>query len=312
MYRSLLVPLDGSAFSEHALPLAAHIARRCEARLHLVNVFAPLGSTFVEGYLHPDDEVDRFLRGRQQEYLHHAAERVRALTPTPVLVHALEGSVDDQLRQLARDTVSDLMVMTTHGRSPLSRFWLGSVADDLLRDAPAPVLLVRPTGEQVDWQRDPLPRHLLVPLDGSVQAEEVLEPAVALGALNQAEFTLMQAVRPVMPMPYHVEGASLERVATALIDQIESAQAALCQQAQAYLEKVAAPLRGRGLTVHTKVALESQPATAVLRQVGSPVDFIAMRSHARHGLARLFLGSVADKVVRSAPVPVLVQPPRKD
>src|SRR5689334_15520027 len=139
MYRSLLVPLDGSSFSEHALPLAAHIARRCDARLSLVNVFAPLGSIFVEGYLFPDDEVDRYLRQRQVEYLRRMAERVRALTPTPVTIHALEGSVDDQLRQLARDGGTDLIVMTTHGRSPLSRFWIGSVTDDLLRDAPAPL-----------------------------------------------------------------------------------------------------------------------------------------------------------------------------
>ncbi len=311
MYRSVMVPLDGSAFGEHALPVAAHIARRCDARLQLVNVFAPLGSIFVEGYLFPDDAVERYLRQRQTEYLHRMAERLRQLTPTPITVHALEGSVDDQLRQLARDSATDLIVMTTHGRSPLSRFWIGSVTDDLLRDAPAPVLVMRPTAEKVDWTRDPLPRHLLIPLDGSVLAEEVLEPAINLGMLSQAEYTLLQTVKPVMPMPYQVDDATMERVANALIDQIEIAQEALCKQALAYLNKMAGPMRARGLTVHTRVVLENQPATAILRQAVAPVDFVALRTHARHGLARMFLGSVADKVVRSATVPVLVQPPRK-
>jgi nucleotide-binding universal stress UspA family protein len=312
MYRSVLVPLDGSKFGEQALPLAVHIARRCEARLELINVFAPLGgSMFVEGYLLPNDEVDRYLRQRQVDYLRRTAAQLREKTAVSVAVHAVEGAVDEEIRRLARDLKTDLIVMATHARSPLGRFWLGSVADDLLRDAPAPVLLVPPVGDHVNWEANPLPRHLLVPLDGTPLAEEVLEPAAAVAALEKADLTLLHILKPIMPMSYHLEGGSLERVAASLVEQIEAAHAEMRKKALAYLDRVATPLRTRGLTVHLKLAVEDQPAAAILQNAGPPIDLVAMRTHARHGLSRLFLGSVTDKVVRNVHLPVLVVPPHK-
>jgi len=313
MYRSLLVPLDGSTFGEQALPLAVSIARRCEAPLHLVNVFSPVGNIFVEGYLFPNDDVETFLQHKQVHYLQRIARQLRELTPAPVTIHHLQGSVVEEVRKQALESKPDLIVMTTHGRTPMSRFWLGSVADDLLRDAPAPILLVRPTAAApVDYQRDVLPRHLLIPLDGSPQAEEVLEPAVALGRLGGADFTLLQILQPILPMVYQMEGGgSLERVATSLIEKIEAAQESLRQQSQDYLDRVAAPLRKRSLTVHTRIAIEEKPAASILNAAETLVDCIAMRTHARHGLARLFRGSVTDKVVRGLHLPILVLPPRK-
>jgi nucleotide-binding universal stress UspA family protein len=313
MYRSLLVPLDGSKFGEQALPYAAHLARRSEAHLHLVNVFSPVGgSMFVEGYLFPNDEVDRYLRKRQTDYLHRTAARLREITHAPVTVHAPEGVVVEELHRLAIETAADLIVLTTHGRNPLGRFWLGSVADDLLRDAPAPLLVVRPVAEEnIDYKTDPLPRHLLIPLDGSREAEEALEPAIALGALVGADYTLLQILKPLMPLAYHLGAGSVEQVATTLIDQIEAAHAALRKQAEAYLEKTAAALRARSLTVTTKIAVEDQPGTAIIQNAMPPIDGLAIRTHARHGLSRLFFGSVTDKVVRSLHLPILVQPPKK-
>jgi len=311
MYGSILVPLDGSEFGEQALPLAAQIAHRCGARLLLSNVFSPVGgSLYVEGYLFPNDEVDQYLHRQQVAYLKRMAARAEKLAGTQVSVHALAGGVETEIRQLARESKVDLIVLTTHGRSAMGRFWLGSVADDLLRDAPAPILLVRPQ-QTVDWDREPLPRHLLIPLDGSRQAEEILEPAVSLATLAKAELTLLQTIKPILPMAYQVAGGSLEQVATSLIEQIEEAHATLYRQAQAYLEKVAAPLRQQSLVVHTRVEIEEQPARAILAAAVPPIDFIAMRTHARHGLARLFLGSVTDKVLRSTHLPILVQPPHK-
>jgi len=308
-----MVPLDGSTFGEQALPLAVNIARRCEARLHLVNVFSPVGNMVVEGYLFPNDNVEIYLQHQQVQYLHRIAGQLRELTPAPVAIHHLQGSVVEEVRKQAMECKPDLIVMTTHGRTPLSRFWLGSVADDLLRDAPAPILLVRPTAKAtMDYQRDVLPRHLLIPLDGSPQAEEVLEPAVALGMLGRADYTLLQTLRPILPMTYQMErGGSLDRVATSLIEKIEAAQESLRKQGLDYLDRVAAPLRQRSLTVHTRIAIEEQPAAAILSAAETLVDCIAMRTHARHGLARLFRGSVTDKVVRGVHLPILVVPPRK-
>src|SRR5436309_1239596 len=107
MVRTIVVPLDGSAFGEQALPLAVNIARRCEARLQLVNVFSPVGNIFVEGYLFPNDEVETYLRRQQTDYLHRIAARLRELTPAPVTIHSREGSVVEEVRNHARETETD-------------------------------------------------------------------------------------------------------------------------------------------------------------------------------------------------------------
>src|SRR5947208_7714784 len=101
MVRTILVPLDGSAFGEQALPLAVNIARRCEAPLQLVNVFSPVGNIFVNGYLFPNDEVESYLRHQQTEYLRRIASRLRELTPAPVSIHSLEGPVVEVVRRQA-------------------------------------------------------------------------------------------------------------------------------------------------------------------------------------------------------------------
>jgi nucleotide-binding universal stress UspA family protein len=89
------------------------------------------------------------------------------------------------------------VAMSTHGRGPLSRFWLGSVADALMRRLPVPLLLVRPQEGAPDLSEEPPLRRILIPLDGSALAEEVLAPALALGGLVGAEYTLLWVVRPL-------------------------------------------------------------------------------------------------------------------
>jgi len=90
-------------------------------------------------------------------------------------------------------------------------------------------------------------------------------------------------------------------------ESIRDLQTQLRAEAQAYLDGVAAPLRGRGLRVETRVVAEEQPALGILREAEAVgADLIAMETHGRHGLSRLLRGSVADKVVRGGVVPVLL------
>ena len=96
-----------------------------------------------------------------------------------------------------------------------------------------------------------------------------------------------------------------------LVTQTESLQDEIRTEAQDYLIRVAAPLRQRGLTVRACVEAEDTPARAILRHAES-ADMVALATHGYRGLSRLFLGSVADKVIRNAQVPVLVVKPRKE
>src|SRR5262245_51041562 len=191
MFRSILVPLDGSPFAEQALPLAVAIARRGGGRLVLVTVRTPLTEAYVEGIYISTAELEDDLAARYGDYLRSVAEKARAWADVPVETAVLRGDVASALCEQASAGRADLVVMATHGRGPLGRFWLGSVADQMLRVAPVPLLLVRPEAEAPP-DAEPTFGRVVVPLDGTPESEEVLESAVALAALSpEAEIVLM-------------------------------------------------------------------------------------------------------------------------
>jgi len=301
MFRSVLVPLDGSRFGEQALPLALTVARRAGARLELVHKHVPPAPLHPDGMLAREHALDTTSRAQEQAYLDGVAGRLARAGNITVTSALVEGPTVEALDEHAVGTGADLVVMTTHGRGPLSRFWLGSVADALLRRLPMPVLLVRP-GEEEEPDRTAAPalRHVLVPLDGSPHAEEILKPALALGALTGADYTLLRVVEPVPVVGVDLPGYAAAGTDLASLDKLQG-------DARVYLNGVAARLRGQGLHVQTRVAVNAQAAGAILDEAGRRgQDLIALETHGRGGLARLLLGSVADKVLRGATTPVLV------
>jgi nucleotide-binding universal stress UspA family protein len=144
---------------------------------------------------------------------------------------------------------------------------------------------------------------VLIPLDGTALAEQILPSATALGRLLEAEYTLLRVVAPAPAVGFEPAGVGIGGF-------VPPSEDSLTLEARNYLERVASRLRGEGLTVTTAVALGQSPAAAILAEAQDRgIDLIAMETHARHGLARLLLGSVADKVIRSSPLPVLVHRP---
>ena len=143
-------------------------------------------------------------------------------------------------------------------------------------------------------------RSILVPLDGSTNAEAILPHILALGQVAQYEFTLLRVVESIMiarPMP---PNPAVRELDDQLIDQLRV-------DAQIYLEQVAERLADHGLTMHIEVVVAPQAASAILEQAKQDrCDLIAMATHGRHGLARVLLGSVADKVLGGARTPVLL------
>lgn len=312
MYRTILVPVDGSPFGEAALPLALSLARRAGAILQLVHVMPPMGTIYSEAPLYIDSNLERELfehqRERNQDYLNQLAKKLAALAPVVVKTTLLTGDIPLMVRNHAVQVGADVVVMTTHARGPLGRFWLGSVADDLVRKLAMPLLLVRPGEAVTAFEPEPAPRHILIPLDGTPLAEQILERAQELGKLTEAEYTLMRVIKPVLPVAYTAEGASMAQVAQSLIDETERIQEQIRKEALAYLEGIAAELRKRGLKVATRVEVEDRPALAILN-LAQTVELVALCTHGRHGLSRVFLGSVADKIIRGGHVPVLVYRP---
>lgn len=301
MYRSLLVPLDGSAFGEQALPSALSIARRASATVNLVRVHVPYVYMSTEGVIPWNYQWDTEIGEHERAYLDGISKRLTTAQSVPVTYRLLEGmAVAETIQHCATGTGADLIIMTTHGRGPLSRFWLGSVADELVRRATTPILLVRPQEAAADLAADRVLKHILIPLDGSTLSEQVLEPALALGSLMQAEYTLL-----------HVYGLStdpaLDPMTYPLAVGGEPPIERMRADTEGYLTRLAERLKGKGCNVQTQAVFGQQPTSAILETAQrSAIDLIALETHGRRGLTRLLLGSVADKVIRGASVPVFV------
>jgi nucleotide-binding universal stress UspA family protein len=294
MYRMILVPLDGSAFSEHALPLALAVARRAGAGLHLVRVWPLRQGVHFDGvYLSPPEGEEEVIC-RCLSYLDAVMARLRDLPGEAVEITAemMFGKPGSTLCDLTESSRFDLVVMTTHARSRLGRFFLGSVSDKMIRQSHLPLLLVRPEGEELNQAPD-LSR-VIVPLDGSPLAEKILEPAIELARLIPGcEIDLVRAVP-----------------ATGPDEESDVADSETFRNAQKDLEAVADRLAAGGLKVQTHLVFEDRPEEAILNEATDrQAGLIAMETHGESGLSRLLHGSVLDKVLRSSHVPILVQRP---
>jgi nucleotide-binding universal stress UspA family protein len=310
MIRSILVPLDGSTFGEHALPLAISMARRLNASLNLIHVHSLMDATYAELQVF-DNTLDQQLRIHERDYLRAIQKKVQDRVSVPVTVRNVEGDVATVIREQAASLRSTWVVMTTHARGPMGRFWLGSVADELVRSLPIPLVLVHPGDGQPDLTQEPAIRQILIPLDGTPLAEQIFEPALALGQGMRSDYTLLRVVTPAYVAPIAGEPAVFGSVAGDLMERVERTQATLKKEAGSYLDKAAQEVlrRSEGATVQLRVVVDEQPGVAILDNAKPPIDMIAIETHGRGGLSRLLMGSVADKVIRGSKLPILVHKP---
>lgn len=296
--KTILVPLDGSPFAEHALPVATGLAEASGARLLLATVHATPVSGIGEMVL--DSHFQLALADVERIYLEEAVRRVKEVAGIAVEHSILSGATTQALCDFAAESTADLVVMSTHGRGGFRRTWLGSVADSLVRHlTSAPVLLVRPRRSE-DRPADLRPtriRRALVALDGSAASEAVIPMVREICALHGADCVLISVVVPPLPiMVPSVPDTSYYPQAL-----IETGRG----KAMHYLEAIAVELPA---VVRTEVVTGHEPAHAILSladEVGA--DLIAVGTRGAGSAARALMGSVADKVVRGASVPVLVR-----
>jgi nucleotide-binding universal stress UspA family protein len=295
MFRTIVVPLDGSPLAENALPLAISIARRANGSLRLVRVHAPHAAL-----RHGKPCANADVAHQERAYLDEITRKIHETCGVAVTTDLLEeGTIAPALCAHAQALGADLMALTTHGRGPLSRFWLGSITDELLRSAPVPLLVLRPeSASPPALDADRRLRNILVPLDGTEGAEAVLPSAAELAKLMHGGLTLLRAVE-VLPVA-SPDGLLYSPTAldATLVEE-------LVAQAHHSLDRVAGRLRAEGLTVGTCVTA-AEPVAASILGAAEDADLVALATHGRSKVARFFLGSVADKVVRGAPCPVLV------
>ncbi len=296
MYETLLVPLDGSHFAEEALPLAAVLARTLGSELHLAHVIHP---SYDVDFKTPQEDLAwrEEVRDGADGYLEAHASELRD-KGVSTLTAVLEGRVVPALNDYAEDQEVDLTLMTTHGSGGVRRWWLGSVADGLLRSGHTDLLLVRPWDDTADRSpgRSRFDR-ILVPVDGSELAESAMGPARLLASHFDA------TIRATRVVPKPLELTSIYGVPGVEIS--GEGHRARMQEAKEYLEQLVDRYPGEaveGSTVESSGAAEGVVDAAKAWEA----DLVTLSSHGRGGAERVLLGSVADKVIRATTRPVLV------
>lgn len=300
----VLTPLDGSRFGEFALPFAASIADRTRWNLQLFHVhipdprnrrLPPPADTRAEPV--PTSPRERMLRARRA-YLRQAARRV-GLSEESVSAVVAEGqSVADTIRRHAEDVGTDLIVMSTHGRTGVDRLWLGSVADALVRSTRIPVLLVRPSPDERRSQELDSVSRVLVPLDSSPACDRILAPALALGEALGWSFLLLHVI------PTHlVFGARSFPIPSGQVEEQR-------REAREFVEAVCGRFRDRGVDHDVRLVEDEAPARAILRTLsGDRIDLVSMATPGHGGITRAILGSVVDRVVQATSLPLLLAGP---
>jgi nucleotide-binding universal stress UspA family protein len=274
--RRILCPIDFSAGATHAFRVAARLACELDVELEIVHAWhLPPFTVGGEAPL-PADAIQTLVDDAQRGLTDAIADAHRLGCPH-VTSQLVSGPPWERITELARPT--DLIVMGTHGRTGVSRFLLGSVAEKVVRHAPCAVLVARPHGPPERF------KHLLVPVDFSETSKLALERAAELASRTGARVTLLH----VLDMP-DVLLPQAEPPATAALDE----WADLLEQRTSH--EVQRVVR-TGVAAAQVLALASEDPT---------IDLIVMGSHGRVGIRRFVLGSVAEKIVRHASLPVLV------
>lgn len=304
--RTILVALDGSPFAEAAIPVALGLARTLDAQVEFVTVHEPPpGVHTISGAMVHDLSFDRersqLVRAALQDALGEAVARAKRVPDAPPISGVLlEGRPADLLLDHAATIGAHAIVLTTHGRGGLSRAWLGSVTDTILLRATIPVVSVRPTETNGTNTTDTVLaarriNRLLVTLDGTRSSWSAIEPLHALFG-DRVEYVLFRAIAPLHPI--------LQAIASDSAYQRDLEEQKT--QTTSFLRAAVEQLERRSLRASICIRTEIVPANAICAcGEANDIDMIAVGTKIRTVVARMMLGSVADKVARTSDRPVL-------
>ncbi|MDS0221375.1 universal stress protein [Haloarcula sp. S1AR25-5A] len=278
MFDTILVPIDDSPGSQRAFEAAVTLAKQYGSAVHVLAV--------VDEHGPRDDEWDRDGDSPAAAFIdaHSGAVDADGIDVTPAV---REGVVHDEILDYADETGVNLVVMGTHGRTGVRRYLLGSVTEKVVRLSDVPVLSVKADAESGAVAFE----DILLPTDGSSGAEAAIEPTAALASETDATVHVLSAV--------DTRSLGIDVGSTVIIDELESvAEDAVATASERLHEE------GVG-AVKTAVA-HGIPYQVILKAIDdNDVDLVVIGTHGRTGIDRYLLGSVTEKLVRTAPVPVL-------
>lgn len=320
MFKTIMVCLDGSKLAEQVLPVAVETAQLNNAKLILFRTIIEyaLISPNIPGYSAISVQTANFVKRLEESlelassYLDSMAKFINKETGLIVKADISLGSPGKSILEYAINNDVDLVVLATHGHGGLERIVFGSTADYVLKRSPFPNLILRPklVNESNDillFSDSPL-KKILVCLDGSRLAEQILPYAVEQARLLRSKLVLLRVIQT----PVSEETISPKGNASAL--EKENGYHSLEEkEATNYLVSVTDSYRQSAIDLEWAIVQgDNLEETIVDYAQKNNFDMIAMCTHGRGGLNRAVLGSVADHVLRSAEIPLLVLKPGQD
>ncbi len=302
MYKIIMAPTEGSDSEKAALSVAVKLAQRFDAELRLVRVlsaplvFEPDGRPPALEALEQTFREERLARLRKLEAL---GTECRVLGEIRVITALEDGPVAPTLRDYAKRFNVDLIVMSSHSRGGLKRITLGSVTDYLLRQTNVPVLVVKPPVSFISATPEETAGRIVVPLDGSALAEQILPEVAALALRLNSSVLLLHVLTP--------ETYSQKEIMQPGLPWWDSDIAT----ADEYLARTASYLTEQGVAVSTDVVLSKDIAGAILDYAArTRADLIAIATRGVGGMSRFVFGTVADEVARRSSTSLLVFHPK--
>jgi nucleotide-binding universal stress UspA family protein len=294
MIRKILVPLDGSRTAEAVLSLVTHVAKAENAEVELITVITPVAIWDAAASMIKWDAEEKAAR----DYIRAKTIELREAGLTAHSTVAF-GQAAYAIYDAAKTRNVDFIAMTTHGRSGVTRFVLGSVADKLLHTA-APLLVVRPSGVDGEELSPAGIRKILVPLDGSELSLSAIPYAEDMAKTFDASIVFCSVVSTDWIAYSGMETPTLYQ------DVLNDMK----DQARENIEEIAGQSRNRGFYVECFVGVGG-PADEIQRIAGlQGVNLIVMSTHGRSGPTRWVMGSTADTLVRRTHLPCLLVRPQ--
>ncbi len=305
MYTRILTPLDGSDLSEQVIPYARAFASRLSLPMTLLLAIEPDHPTIGQA-LNPElhsHETEAHRAEHAQGYLSSVAARLRDAGVTAGTV-VPSGEPAQSIVDEASQDDGTLIAMSSHGRSGFARWWMGSVADKVLHMADQPLLLVRSQPQQA-VSGEMAPERLIVPLDGSGEAEDILPHVVNLASRMNIPVDLVQVT--ISEDEYYQAMSIGRRVLPPSLPSFRDIEARVEGEATDYVSDVKRRLQQQGVGNVEARLVQGAPADCIV-DLASSYDnsLVAMTTHGRSGVGRMILGSVAERVVRQSGGPVLL------
>jgi nucleotide-binding universal stress UspA family protein len=284
----ILCPVDFYPASERAVNYAVKLAKNYESQLILLHVVAPI---LPDTYEVPIDlkNVVKALTEESTQRLQRLSKRAKA-AKLPVECFVRTGDIHQEIKKVVSSAKVDFVVMGTHGRRGIERWVLGSVAEQLLRSIKAPLMTIGKTKKPET--APPVIRRILVTTDFSEGTSEAIDYAFSIAQECQAQISLLHVIGDIGA---NTSGAYREILITELGDQLAKL---IPDEARVWCD--------------VKTLVETGlPFQVILRTLEKEnIDLLVMNVHRKRHLNHSLLDSTAERVVRSAPCPVLMIPHR--